>query len=205
MTPPGRGAGGKFLIRLGESLVARRAEAMPGDAEEDERLRLIPADPTYAPCCAEDVHILGKVEWVVRRVGTPAPSSRMMLRSSCPPSGRRHGGVRAGGVPPYGTHINALRPLSDSGGYPTDNVEIFCSLLKLLQLFTFSNLILDSHIEKCNQTGNGKIIQTIAHSNRRVSVGIRWGGRPRPRPKTGSCPSRIPGLSRGARRKRRCA
>ena len=60
-------AGGKFLIRLGESLVARRAEAMPGDAEEEQRLRLIPANPAYAPCFVEDVEVLGKVEWEVRR------------------------------------------------------------------------------------------------------------------------------------------
>ena len=60
-------AGGKFLIRLGESLVARRAEAMPGDAEEDERLRLIPANPAYAPCFAQDVEVLGEVEWEVKR------------------------------------------------------------------------------------------------------------------------------------------
>ena len=60
-------AGGKFLIRLGESLVARWAEAMPGDAEEDERLRLVPANPAYAPCFPEDVEVLGKVEWEVRR------------------------------------------------------------------------------------------------------------------------------------------
>ena len=59
-------AGGKFLIRLGESLVARWAEAMPGDAGEDERLRLIPANPAYAPCFVEDVEVLGKVEWEVR-------------------------------------------------------------------------------------------------------------------------------------------
>ena len=60
-------AGGKFLIRLGESLVSRRAEAMPGDAGEDERLRLIPANPAYAPCFAQDVEVLGKVEWEVKR------------------------------------------------------------------------------------------------------------------------------------------
>ncbi len=60
-------AGGKFLIRLGERLVARRAEAMPGDADEDERLRLIPANPACAPCFAEDVEVLGEVEWEVKR------------------------------------------------------------------------------------------------------------------------------------------
>ena len=60
-------AGRKFLIRLGESLVARQAEAMPGDAEEDERLKLVPANPAYAPCFPEDVEVLGKVEWEVRR------------------------------------------------------------------------------------------------------------------------------------------
>ena len=41
---------------------------MPGYAEEDERLRLIPADNGHAPCRAEDVHIRDKVLWVVRRV-----------------------------------------------------------------------------------------------------------------------------------------
>ena len=40
---------------------------MPGDDAEDERLRLIPADPTYAPCFVEDVEVLGKVEWEVKR------------------------------------------------------------------------------------------------------------------------------------------
>ena len=60
-------AGGKFLIRLGERLVARRAEAMPGDGAEDERLRFIPANPACAPCFAEDVEVLGEVEWEVKR------------------------------------------------------------------------------------------------------------------------------------------
>ena len=67
-------AGGAFLLRNGERLVARRVEAMRGDgAEEDERprLRLIPADNGHAPCRAEDVHIQDKVLWVVRRVVRP--------------------------------------------------------------------------------------------------------------------------------------
>ena len=63
--------GGKFLIRLGESLAARRVEAMREDgAEEHERLelRLISTNPAYAPCLAEeDVEVLGKVLWVVKR------------------------------------------------------------------------------------------------------------------------------------------
>ena len=59
-------AGGAFLIRLAESLVARQVEAVRGDGAEEERprLRLIP----HAPCRAEDVHIRNKVLWVVRRV-----------------------------------------------------------------------------------------------------------------------------------------
>ena len=64
-------AGGAFLLRNGEKLVARRVEAVRGDgAEEDEspRLRLIPADNGHAPSRAEDVHIRDKVLWVVRRV-----------------------------------------------------------------------------------------------------------------------------------------
>ena len=64
-------AGGKFLLRLGERLVARRVEAVRDDgAEEDERLRLrlIPADNGHAPSRAEDVQVRDKVLWVVRRV-----------------------------------------------------------------------------------------------------------------------------------------
>ena len=53
-----------------------------------------------------------------REDGTPAPSSRIMLRSSCPPSGpascRRE---RPEMFPPYGSHINALRPLRGGGGF----------------------------------------------------------------------------------------
>ncbi len=59
-------AGGAFLLRLGERLMTRQVEAMPGDAEEDERLRLIPAHNGHAPSRAEDVHIRDKVLWVVR-------------------------------------------------------------------------------------------------------------------------------------------
>ena len=49
----------------------RQTEALRGDAvDEDERLklRLIPANPAYAPCLPEDVEVIGKVLWVVRRV-----------------------------------------------------------------------------------------------------------------------------------------
>ena len=60
-------AGGAFLLRLGERLVARRVEAVRGDgADERPRLRFIPADPDHAPSRAEDVHIRDKVLWVVR-------------------------------------------------------------------------------------------------------------------------------------------
>ena len=60
-------AGGAFLLRLGERLVTRRVEAAHGDGAEDERLRLIPANPAYAPCFAQDVEVLGEVEWEVKR------------------------------------------------------------------------------------------------------------------------------------------
>ena len=54
-------------------MVIRRVEAAHGDrvdGDEPPRLRLISANPDYAPCSClvEDVHILGKVLWVVRRV-----------------------------------------------------------------------------------------------------------------------------------------
>ena len=39
----------------------------PATRDEDERLRLIPANPACAPCFAEDVEVLGEVEWEVKR------------------------------------------------------------------------------------------------------------------------------------------
>ena len=60
--------GGTFMLRLGDELVVRQVEAV----EEDEppRIRLIAANPGYAPstCLARDVRVIGKVVWVVRRV-----------------------------------------------------------------------------------------------------------------------------------------
>ena len=64
-------AGGTFLLRLGDELVVRQVEAADGDGEDEPpRLRLIPANPGYAPstCLARDVRGIGKVVWVVRRV-----------------------------------------------------------------------------------------------------------------------------------------
>ncbi len=65
--------GETFVLWDGNGLVVKQVEAVRGDAvDEDEppRLRLISANPDYAPysCLAQDVHILGKVLWVVRRV-----------------------------------------------------------------------------------------------------------------------------------------
>ena len=65
-------AGGTFALRDGDGLVVRRVEALHGYVEEDKppRLRFITTNPDYAPstCLAQDVHILGKAMWVVRRV-----------------------------------------------------------------------------------------------------------------------------------------
>ena len=65
--------GETFVLWDGNGLVVKQVEAVRGDAvdeEEPPRLRLISANPDYAPyaCLAQDVHILGKVLWVVRRV-----------------------------------------------------------------------------------------------------------------------------------------
>ncbi len=65
--------GETFVLWDGIGLVVKHVEVVRGDAaDEDEppHLRLISANPDYAPysCLARDAHILGKVVWVVRRV-----------------------------------------------------------------------------------------------------------------------------------------
>ena len=66
--------GETFVLWDGNGLVVKHVEAVHGDQplrDEDQprRLRLISAHPDYAPYSrlAEEVHILGKVLWVVRR------------------------------------------------------------------------------------------------------------------------------------------
>ncbi len=54
-------------------LIAKHVEVLHGaddDGNEPPRLRLIFANPDYAPysCLVQDAHILGKVVWAVRRV-----------------------------------------------------------------------------------------------------------------------------------------
>ena len=59
--------GEMFVLWDGNRLVVKRVEAVRG---EPPRLRLISANPDYAPytCLAEDAHIAGKVVWAVRRM-----------------------------------------------------------------------------------------------------------------------------------------
>ena len=54
-----------FVISYGTGLVVKRVEALPGEA----RIRLLSANPDYAPytALAEEVHVVGKVVWVLRR------------------------------------------------------------------------------------------------------------------------------------------
>ena len=64
--------GETFVLWDGIGLVVKRVEVARGDAAEDDdppRLRLISANPDYAPysCLIQDAHILGKVLWAVRR------------------------------------------------------------------------------------------------------------------------------------------
>ena len=65
--------GETFVLWDGNGLVVKQVEPVRDDGageEEPPRLRLISANPGYAPytCLAQDVHVLGKVLWVVRRV-----------------------------------------------------------------------------------------------------------------------------------------
>ncbi|MDE0031388.1 MAG: S24 family peptidase [Deltaproteobacteria bacterium] len=65
--------GETFVLWDGIGLVVKRVEVAHGDAAADDdesaRIRLISANPDYAPytCLAQDAHILGKVLWAVRR------------------------------------------------------------------------------------------------------------------------------------------
>ena len=64
--------GETFVLWDGIGLVVKHVEVVRGDAVDDDdppRLRLISANPDYAPysCLAQDAHILGKAVWVVRR------------------------------------------------------------------------------------------------------------------------------------------
>ena len=64
--------GETFVLWDGIGLVVKHVEVVRGDAVDDDEpptLRLISANPDYAPytCLAQDAHILGKVLWAVRR------------------------------------------------------------------------------------------------------------------------------------------
>ena len=64
--------GETFVLWDGNGLVMKHVEAVHGDdveGDEPPRLRLISANPDYAPYSrlVQDVHILGTVLWVVRR------------------------------------------------------------------------------------------------------------------------------------------
>ena len=60
--------GGVCVLWDGNGLVVKRVEAMHGNGAP--RLRLLSANPDYAPYArlAEEVHIVGKVIWTVRKV-----------------------------------------------------------------------------------------------------------------------------------------
>ena len=65
--------GETFVLWDGSGLVVKQVEAVQGhgsDGEDSPRLRLLSANPDYAPytCLAQDVHVVGKVLWVVRKV-----------------------------------------------------------------------------------------------------------------------------------------
>ena len=59
--------GEMFVLWDGNGLVVKRVEAVRG---EPPRLRLISANPDYAPyiCLAGDAHVAGKVVWAVKRM-----------------------------------------------------------------------------------------------------------------------------------------
>ena len=61
--------GGMFVLWDGCGLVVKRVEHVPSDGGVPE-LRLKSANPDYADynCLAEDIHVVGKVLWTVRRV-----------------------------------------------------------------------------------------------------------------------------------------
>ena len=62
--------GEMFVLWDGSGLVVKRVEHVRADGDAAPELRLKSANPDYADytCLAEDVHIVGKVLWTVRRV-----------------------------------------------------------------------------------------------------------------------------------------
>ena len=63
--------GETFVLWDGNGIVVKKVDtASPGEDGEEPRIRLISENPDYPPysCLADDVHVLGKVLWVVRRV-----------------------------------------------------------------------------------------------------------------------------------------
>ena len=55
-----------FVLFDGTGLVVKRVEMVPGE----ERLRLLSANPAYGPYTAlgDEIHVVGKVVWVLRRM-----------------------------------------------------------------------------------------------------------------------------------------
>lgn len=63
--------GETFVLWDGNGIVVKKIDSAPADeADGPPRIRLISENPDYPPysCLADDVHVLGKVLWVVRRV-----------------------------------------------------------------------------------------------------------------------------------------
>ena len=62
--------GETFVLWDGNGIVVKKVDAAPCEGNGPRRIRLIsenPDYPTYSPL-AQDVHVIGKVLWVVRRV-----------------------------------------------------------------------------------------------------------------------------------------
>lgn len=63
--------GETFVLWDGNGIVVKKVDtAPPGEVGGPPRIRLISENPDYPPytCLADDVHVLGKALWVVRRV-----------------------------------------------------------------------------------------------------------------------------------------
>ncbi len=62
--------GEMFVLWDGIGLVVKRVQPLPGNGDGPARVRLVSANPDYEPytCLADDVHVVGKVVWVVKQV-----------------------------------------------------------------------------------------------------------------------------------------
>ncbi len=73
--------GEMFVLLDGMGLVVKRVQPLPGGEDGPARVRLVSANPDYEPytCRTDDVHVVGKVVWVLGRIWSDSNCSAQKL------------------------------------------------------------------------------------------------------------------------------